>query len=274
MARARNLKPSFFTNDELADLPPIARLLFQGLWTIADRRGRLFDRPKKIKAEVLPYDDCDVDGLLDRLDAAGFIRRYEAAGERYIHVVNFERHQNPHKNEPESRLPPPGYGQNGTAPEPHRTTPVLVNGEAGSAPADSGLPLTDSGLLTAATGDRVPIAEPPPPSNESPSEPTNGTVPGDYEAELGDSVGKLAKAMGRLDRQLTEPWLRLTLQAIGPKIGHLPRDRLMVGLDLALDQLTRKHGNGGITSPRGFAAKLIEDYLREQIPDAAAQTAT
>ena len=67
MARSRNIKPGFFLNDELAECDPLARLLFAGLWCIADREGRLEDRPKRIKAEVLPYDDCDVDELLNQL---------------------------------------------------------------------------------------------------------------------------------------------------------------------------------------------------------------
>ena len=52
MARARNIKPGFFTNDELVELPFATRLLFIGLWTIADREGRMVDRPKKIKMEI------------------------------------------------------------------------------------------------------------------------------------------------------------------------------------------------------------------------------
>jgi hypothetical protein len=48
MARSRNIKPGFFTNDELAECHPLGRLLFAGLWTIADKRG-LDDRPKKLK---------------------------------------------------------------------------------------------------------------------------------------------------------------------------------------------------------------------------------
>ena len=63
MARARNLKPSFFTNDKLAELHPLGRLLFAGLWTIADREGRLEDRPKRIKTDVsLPYITADASG--------------------------------------------------------------------------------------------------------------------------------------------------------------------------------------------------------------------
>lgn len=107
MARSRNLKPGFFTNEELAEIDPLGRLLFQGLWCIADREGRLGDRPKKIKAEVLPYDECDVEALLLSLERRGFIVRYEVAGNRYIQVVNFGKHQNPHIKEAESTIPEP-----------------------------------------------------------------------------------------------------------------------------------------------------------------------
>ena len=51
MARARNIKPGFFLNEELGVLPPLVRILFAGLWCIADRDGRLEDRPKRIKME-------------------------------------------------------------------------------------------------------------------------------------------------------------------------------------------------------------------------------
>ena len=77
MKRTRQINPGFFTNDELADITPLGRLLFAGLWVIADREGRLEDRPKKIKAEILPYDNCDVDDLLNQLQNAGFIKRYK-----------------------------------------------------------------------------------------------------------------------------------------------------------------------------------------------------
>ena len=43
--RTRLLKPGFFMNEELARLPVRARLLFAGLWCLADREGRLEDRP-------------------------------------------------------------------------------------------------------------------------------------------------------------------------------------------------------------------------------------
>ncbi|HGL4641597.1 TPA: hypothetical protein ACKFAW_004883, partial [Enterobacter hormaechei] len=67
-------------NEDLAELDPLARLLFIYLWMLADREGRLEDRPKRIKAEALPYDNVDADLMLDDLAKAGFIHRYEAAG--------------------------------------------------------------------------------------------------------------------------------------------------------------------------------------------------
>jgi hypothetical protein len=107
MARTRNLKPGFFTNDRLADIDPLGRLLFQGLWCVADREGRLEDRPRKLKVTILPYDDCDINALLDELQNGGFILRYTADENQYIQVLAFERHQHPHQREHESAIPAP-----------------------------------------------------------------------------------------------------------------------------------------------------------------------
>lgn len=108
MARARNIKPGFFRNADLVELPYEARLLFIGLWTIADRAGRLEDRPKQIKMELFPADNMDCDGLLDQLANIGVVIRYEHGGKRYLQVVNFAKHQNPHKEEKVSSIPAAG----------------------------------------------------------------------------------------------------------------------------------------------------------------------
>ena len=93
MARSRNIKPGFFTDDELAEVPALTRLLFIGLWCLADREGRMEDRPKKIKAEVMPYDDIDVDAALQKLSPV-FLTRYQVDGKKYIVINNFLKHQN------------------------------------------------------------------------------------------------------------------------------------------------------------------------------------
>lgn len=99
MARARNIKPSFFDNDQLAELDPLARLLFIGMWTIADFKGDFEWREKRVKAKLLPYDNCDIKELAINLDKSGFIRFYSDGDKMYCRVVNFHTHQNPHKNE-------------------------------------------------------------------------------------------------------------------------------------------------------------------------------
>ena len=101
MARARNIKPSFFTNDELSELEPLARILFIGMWTIADFKGCFEYKPKRLKVQILPYDDCNIEQLVSALDKSGFISIYSVQGQRYIKVINFNKHQNPHKNERE-----------------------------------------------------------------------------------------------------------------------------------------------------------------------------
>lgn len=105
MARARNVKPGLFSNELLVELPAFDRLMFIGLWCLADREGRLEDRVKRIKIELLPCDDYDVDAGLHRLAGSGFISRYQVAGQSIIEIVNFQKHQSPHGSEKDSTLP-------------------------------------------------------------------------------------------------------------------------------------------------------------------------
>lgn len=105
MSRTRLIKPSTFKNEYLAACSPLARILFTALWTLSDRDGKLEDRPRRIKADALPYDDCDINNLLDELSHGGFITRYETNGIKVILVNTFKEHQRPHPSEPKSVLP-------------------------------------------------------------------------------------------------------------------------------------------------------------------------
>jgi hypothetical protein len=107
MSRARNIKPGFFKNEVLAECDPLARILFAGLWCEADRDGRLEDRPKRLKAEYLAYDECDADDLLAQLASRGFISRYVVDDKRFIAILAFGLHQNPHVKEAPSKIPAP-----------------------------------------------------------------------------------------------------------------------------------------------------------------------
>jgi hypothetical protein len=106
MPRIRTIKPDFFSNEEIGNLPAQARLLFIGLWTLADCEGRLQDRPMRIAAQLFPYDSWPIPTLLENLAQARLITRYEAEGKKCIQIINFLKHQRPHPKETNFGLPP------------------------------------------------------------------------------------------------------------------------------------------------------------------------
>lgn len=112
--RARNIKPAFFKNEHLATLPFEARLLFVGLWCMADRSGRLEFRSVRIKAELYPYDNVDVTSLCRELSAKGFISIYPKRSQKYLQINNFTKHQYPHIKESKSTIPAPDSNRTST----------------------------------------------------------------------------------------------------------------------------------------------------------------
>lgn len=137
MARIRALKIGFFRNEDLCLLHFAHRLLFQGLWLLADREGVLEDRPRRIQAELFPFDpELNVDEMLTKL-ASGenpFIHRYVTGGRRYISVINFRKHQRPHHTEPPSEFPGPETGAILQPPDIHREHTVKTRNPHGDAP--------------------------------------------------------------------------------------------------------------------------------------------
>ena len=108
------MKPDFFLDEDLAELPLWVRVLYEGLWCHADKEGRLEDRPQKLKAVIFPYDKFNVEDGLKRLSSPKihspkhnpFIIRYDVNGERYIQILSWDDHQSPHHSEKESSIPP------------------------------------------------------------------------------------------------------------------------------------------------------------------------
>jgi hypothetical protein len=105
MARIRTIKIGFFKNEYLAQLEPHDRLCFIGLWLLADKAGRLEDRPLRIKGELFPYETVDMDAVLNTLERSEFLDRYEVEGVRYVQIRHFLKHQRPKSDEPESLIP-------------------------------------------------------------------------------------------------------------------------------------------------------------------------
>lgn len=113
--RKRDVKPGFWDNEDLAELDAGHRLLFIGLWALADRDGRLEDRPRRIRLK-LNLHDVDVEDGLRLLAESGFISRYcvksssiqlDSNGSlKLIQVNNFRQHQNIHPDEARGTYPP------------------------------------------------------------------------------------------------------------------------------------------------------------------------
>ena len=109
--RIRTIKPEYFVHEGLFDLEretgfPI-RVAFAGLWCAADRRGRFKDEPRKLKVQILPYDDVDFSRVLDALSTRGFIVKHACSEGSFYVIPSFEKHQVINNRERESELPDP-----------------------------------------------------------------------------------------------------------------------------------------------------------------------
>jgi hypothetical protein len=244
MARARNIKPGFFTNADLIECQPLARLLFAGLWCEADRRGILEDRPKTLKIKILPGDNCDVDDLLNELMSRRFIQRYEADGIRCILILNFPKHQNPHRDEKVNTLPAPYQHCAGrvSTPEQHGSSTVVARPHPSSL-----IPITENGQPHQP---RVPAREKPPSSL--------------YAKTLNGALPTLESMFQRIDQLFTPGWLAKELADAEAVVGSLSKEQLGRGLDIAVKQIERQMAAKAVRNPRPFAHKLIVDYLTEQ----------
>lgn len=103
--RARNIKPGFFKNEELGDLKYEERLLFIGLWCLADREGFFEKRPKKMVVEIFPYDrNIDTEKLNKMLNNL-MSKHLITCNDIYGFIPQFLEHQNPHPHEAKSTVP-------------------------------------------------------------------------------------------------------------------------------------------------------------------------
>lgn len=107
MPRIRTIKPEFPQSESMGRVSRDARLAFIEMWTVADDSGRLRGNSRMLASILFPYDDDApklIDGWLDELEREQCILRYEADGQKYIQIVNFNTHQKIEKPSP-SKLP-------------------------------------------------------------------------------------------------------------------------------------------------------------------------
>ena len=121
--RIRTIKPEFWGSPDVAQLDFFERLLFIGLWSMADDEGRLLADMNWIRSQLFPLDDhvgedsvrthgglmedsVSLHGVLIHLSNMGLITLYQVDnGRTYCQVTNFTTHQR--INRPtESKIPP------------------------------------------------------------------------------------------------------------------------------------------------------------------------
>jgi len=111
MARKRQLDPEFFTDEDMGSLPALGRLFYQGLWCLAEDTGVFEVRLRKLKVEILPYDEeANVETYYQQLKEMGKIIEYEQDGKRCGFIKSFHKRQSiTHPSASQLPLPPDPY---------------------------------------------------------------------------------------------------------------------------------------------------------------------
>lgn len=136
MARKRMIKPDFWKSPKLGQLDHFSRLLFIGLWQVADDHGNGPMEPPLIAAELFPFDLAnpthDILSECSRgthaLAEQGLIRVYEASGRDFYHLPGFKEHQtinrpsNPQYPSPDQGVYKDSLSTHDTLNEPSRNT--------------------------------------------------------------------------------------------------------------------------------------------------------
>lgn len=109
MAEKRMVSKSISISERVNLLPDIFdMLLFTWLIPHTDDFGRLTGSPAKVKALVVPMLDKtikDIEQSLQRQHDAGLIVLYEVDGDKFIQIVNFEKHQSGLHKRTKSKIP-------------------------------------------------------------------------------------------------------------------------------------------------------------------------
>jgi|GEM_PF-1873881 len=133
MPRIRTIKPEIALHEGLYDLEAETGLPIRFAWAVlpchCDREGRFEWRPRRLGAQILPYDTVDFSRVLDALWTRGFLVRYAVAGREYGCIPSFGRHQvvnnresastTPSPEDPDAAIIPPDHEDSDASVTPH-----------------------------------------------------------------------------------------------------------------------------------------------------------
>ena len=111
MARARVIRPEFWSDEKLASVSRESRLTYAGLWGTSDDYGVTKGNAAWLKSQIFPYDeDLKITKFTEWLSELEGLRRiipFTKDGEKYYYIPKFIEHQKvdkPSKNR--NPLPP------------------------------------------------------------------------------------------------------------------------------------------------------------------------
>lgn len=97
MARKRMIDPSIWINEDFGMLSNLAKLVFIGLFSIADDEGRGKASPAYIKAVLFPYNDdlriADIEKTLLEISSKMSVIFYSCDENKYYTLINWDRWQ-------------------------------------------------------------------------------------------------------------------------------------------------------------------------------------
>lgn len=147
-----------------------ARLVFVGLWSLADDEGRFRADPRFVAGQILPY---DADGLgtikkaLAELEREGCVQLYGANGSHYGFVTGWKAHQKIDRPS-QSRLPQPPE-KSLANPREESTKPREASCEEGMGMEQGGEQGMEQGVQPPMKSDgRTPFVIAPPPADKDP----------------------------------------------------------------------------------------------------------
>ncbi len=94
--RIRQIKPAFWTDVRLAELPPAVRLTFIGLWMIADDAGWFRYDPAQVANELYGYEsrrrrERTIAADVEALEVAGRVNIYPCGHAQVPHLTEHQR---------------------------------------------------------------------------------------------------------------------------------------------------------------------------------------
>lgn len=97
MARKRMIDPNIWQSEDFSKLSTLAKLVFIGLFSLADDEGRGRCNPVYLKSTLFPYEECirsaDIDKTLSEISSNMSVIFYSCDGSNYYSLYNWNTWQ-------------------------------------------------------------------------------------------------------------------------------------------------------------------------------------